>query len=46
MPVGIGITSLTGQELRRLDSGMTNVTAKPRRSLDSDAHHCSGVGRS
>jgi RHS repeat-associated protein len=38
LPVGIGITPLTGAELRRLDPGMTNVTAKPRRGYRFTPH--------
>jgi len=37
-PVGIGITPLTGAQLRRLDPGMTNVTAKPRRGYRFTPH--------
>src|SRR5262249_26500825 len=38
LPVGIGITPLGAGKVPRLDPGMTNVTAKPRRAYRFTPH--------
>jgi RHS repeat-associated protein len=38
LPVGIGISSLNAEKVPKLDAGMTNVTAKPRRGYKFTPH--------